>query len=793
MLNGPTGFRLVAAACLATFVATFVGSSGCIRLPTGEDASAPSLGSAARKAAVVVWDGDKHGGGKEWANCNLKSACESTVQVAPATGTKSSVALQWRSKGKDWKGFGWNWFGFYPEDAGTDLTKYQNLVFSIRLKVEDPKRAPDLKDIKVGLASSNKVNVESEGVPLLSYVDSLSDGEWHEVVVPIHDLTKGKGKNFDLTRTWEFRLGEYSLVEHDFTVFLDDIGFDNRAVISMISLPEKRNPTALGSQVVDVTAKVDLGAAGAAVSPYIYGVSHGDAETLHEMGVPMRRMGGNLSSVYDWKTGFVSAGADWFFENRKALETPHPQENWWVVMQRENKKYGMKSFFTLPSEWVAKDGTSSGFPKSMYPDCDDFAPDRPDACNGKLKQKNKEGKQLELRCSAERPTQNGKHVGAEYNVDLLKYCIKDAGFGRADQGGIDVVSIDNEPMLYRQTHRDMWCKGFTADAFWDHTKKYAELIRQADPSVKIAAPALWGWTAYSYSSGDQDYQEEHGLSWDKAELLPDFKKYGPFAKDFMRRCAEYKAKTGRNLIDIFVFHGYPMTPQLDYGNQAAFAHPSPELQEFRVRDVRKFWDVTYRDPETWMGKEKWANGNIAYIPLMRRWMKEAGWDVPLAIGEYDHAGPEGGLEISGAVAQAETLAAFARTQLAYGMYWADPRKNGPLYFAFKMFRNPDGKRTAVGDHFIVGDVSDADSVGVYVFKDATRKVASFIITNKRAKTGAKLALDLGVAVPAQKAARYEYSGANLKAIGELPPLELSGKTLNVSIAPMSILRVDVQL
>ena len=48
----------------------------------------------------------------------------------------------------------------------------------------------------------------------------------------------------------------------------------------------------------------------------------------------------------------------------------------------------------------------------------------------------------------------------------------------------------------------------------------------------------------------------------------------------------------------------------------------------------------------------------------------------------------------------------------------------------------------------------------------------------------------------QKAAqRYadEYSKVNPKAIGELPPLSVSGKTLNVGLAPMSIVRVDVQL
>lgn len=769
-------------------------SASCIKLPTNDLGGSNTAKVSVSDEVSLVWDGEKHGGNaKEWANCNLKSACKSIGKAAPGAGVNGSIGLQWQAQGKDWKGMGWNWFGFWPEDGGTDISQFKNLSFWIRLKVDDPKQAPDLKDIKVGLAGSNKAKLETEGVTLISYVEGLSDGKWHEVVVPISDLLKGKGKDFDLTKAWEFRLSEFAMNERNFTIFIDNIGFDNRKIVSLISLPEKRAQAALGSDVIDVTAKVDLAAAGGVVSPYIYGVSHGDAETLHEMGVTSRRMGGNLSSVYDWRTGYTSAGADWFFENRKALETPHPQENWWVVMHRENKKYGMKSFFTLPSEWVAKDDTSSGFPKSVYPNCEQFAPDRAEACNGKLKEKDKEGKPIELRCSKEHPTQNGKYVGVEYNVELVKYCVKDAGFGRADQGGIDVISIDNEPMLYTQTHRDIWCQGFSYDDFWERTKKYAELIRQADPSAKIAAPGLWGWTAYVHSSADLDYRVEHGLGWDKMDQLPDFKKYGPFARDFMRRCAEYKKKTGRDLIDIFVFHGYPMTPKLGWDQQAAFVHPTPELQEFRVRDVRKFWDESYRDPETWMGKESWANGNIAYVPLMKRWMKEVGWDVPIAIGEYDHAGPEGGLEISAAVAQAESFAAFARAQVSYAMYWADPRKHGPSYFAFKMYRNPDGKRTAVGDRFIVAEVSEADSVSVYVFKDTQRKVASLLILNKRASKGVRLTVDLGVDVPAQKAAQYEYSSANLKAIGELPPLDVSGKSVKLSVPAMSILRVDVQL
>lgn len=766
--------------------------SSCIRPPPYDPSKDEASKVDVSKNVELVWDGDEKGGNaKEWANCNLKSGCKSTVRAAVAEGVNKTVGLEWHAEGKDWKGFGWNWHGFWPENAGTDVSEYKNLTFWIRLRLDDPKQAPETKDITVALAGSTNKG-ETAQVSLIGYVDSLADQAWHEIVIPLSDLTKGKGEKFDLTRTWEFRLGEYGVKERNFTVFVDNIGFDNRKITSLISLPEKRKPAPVGADVVAVTAKVDLKAPGVAVSQGVYGVSHGDAEALHEMGVAVRRQGGNTSSPYDWKTGFTSAGHDWFFENRKAIETPHPQENWWVVMHKENKKYGMQDFFTMPMEWVAKDGTSAGFPESLYPNCEEIAPDRPGACNGKSKEKNKEGNPITFRCG-KIPTQNGKFVGLEYNVELVKYCINDAGFGRADQGGIGIISLDNEPGLYIETHRDMICNGWTYDGYWERTKKYAELIRAADPSVKIAAPAMWGWTEYSLQSADLMYREEHGLGWDKQSELPDFKKYGIFTLDFMKRLAEYKKKNGKDLLDIFVFHGYPNTPKLGWDNRAEFSHPSPELQEFRVRDVRKFWDESYRDPDTWMGKESWANGNIAYVPLMRRWMKEAGWSAPLAIGEYDYSGPEGGMEISAAVAEAESLASFARTELAYAIYWSDPRKHGPVYFAFKMFRNPDGKRTAVGDHFLVGEVSDFDSASVYVYKDTKRKVASLMILNKRANKGAKVTIDLGVAVAGQKAPRWEYAGTNQKAIGELPPLDVNGQKLDVSVAPMSITRIDVKI
>ena len=97
----------------------------------------------------------------------------------PREGINGSVGLEWHVEGKDWKGFGWNWHGWWPKNAGTDVSEYKNLSFWIRLRLDDPnKEGPTLKDLSVVLAGSSKGGEdETAQVPLIGYIDSLSEPE----------------------------------------------------------------------------------------------------------------------------------------------------------------------------------------------------------------------------------------------------------------------------------------------------------------------------------------------------------------------------------------------------------------------------------------------------------------------------------------------------------------------------------------------------------------------------------------------------------------------------------------
>ena len=62
--------------------------------------------------------------------------------------------------------------------------------------------------------------------------------------------------------------------------------------------------------------------------------------------------------------------------------------------------------------------------------------------------------------------------------------------------------LDNEPMLWNSTHRDVHPSPTSYDELRDKTWAYAAAIKAADPSAQTLGPVLWGWCAYLYSAVD---------------------------------------------------------------------------------------------------------------------------------------------------------------------------------------------------------------------------------------------------------------------------------------------------
>lgn len=172
---------------------------------------------AAPAAAIIVWDGEKEGGAA-WA---MPEANKSTLKPQTETVHAGMGALAFSGEGKDWTSCGWNWHGWWPKNAGTDISQYANLVFWLK----SGGAAPDT--LKVCLTSNNRKPTLQ--VSITAFCANVADGTWHEVVIPLRALY-GDHTEFDPKNAWEIAIHTYSAESRKLAFFLDDIGFDNRDV-----------------------------------------------------------------------------------------------------------------------------------------------------------------------------------------------------------------------------------------------------------------------------------------------------------------------------------------------------------------------------------------------------------------------------------------------------------------------------------------------------------------------------------------------------------------------------------
>ncbi len=197
-----------------------------------EDASgaAPASGAEAPASFApsgtknLVWDGDGTGNtAKGWADCEDKGSCTTKVEVASREGVNGSAAVHFQGKGARWIGMGWNWFGWWPKDAGSDISPYDTLKFSLRVVVPDPNNAPPPAATTVALRCSAGEKT-SASVTLERFLQNPGDGKWHDVEIPLAEFYKGnEGQAFDRKTAWELNLGTWAPHDRSFDIYVDDI------------------------------------------------------------------------------------------------------------------------------------------------------------------------------------------------------------------------------------------------------------------------------------------------------------------------------------------------------------------------------------------------------------------------------------------------------------------------------------------------------------------------------------------------------------------------------------------
>lgn len=454
---------------------------------------------------------------------------------------------------------------------------------------------------------------------------------------------------------------------------------------------------------------------GHSIDPMIYGIAY-SARTDHEdsylwqLRPAARRWGGNPTSRYNWKLGNAwNTAADWYFTNVNYTDNPNFH---WSQFLEDNRRRGVQTALTVPIlGWVAKDTTSSSFPVSIFGAQQSVFPGR---SGGNGVRRNGET----IKPGA--PSQTSVPMPPEE----IEAWVRDIRARDQKAGGrsVHLYYLDNEPMLWHITHRDVHPEPVTYDELLERTIAYGSAIRRADPEAVIAGPALWGWPAYFYSAADK----EAGFI-----LRPDRRKHGdvPLLEWYLRQLRDYEKKTGVRILDVVDVHYYPQAKDI-YRNGGLGA-ANPESAALRLRSTRSLWDKAYFD-------ESWINDSVQLLPRLQKMIDDNYPGRRISIGEYNFGGEQ---HISGALALAETLGRFGQfPTMAAAYYWTYPKEGSPAYHAFRAYRDYDG----AGARFLDTSVptSAPEPLSLFASRDGSNKKVVAIVVNRSADDPLRTFVDI---------------------------------------------------
>lgn len=576
-------------------------------------------------------------------------------------------------------------------------------------------------------------------VPGAPHREARADG-WVEISLPMSALNPS-GAVFDGI---VFRARH--LVSHD-PVLLDGISLigGSRAAASE-PRPIRRVPVV-----------VDCRAASHPIDPMIYGIAYSFQGTgddwVWELNPGARRWGGNPSSRYNWELGNAwNTASDWYFQNVDYTGRAGYSYDEFLDEQRQR---GTATALTVPTlGWVAKDAKSWSFPVSVLGPQQATAPENADAGNGVALDGSKMPPGPPERTSRAAPP-----AFVERWIRAIR--AKDATRGRS----VKMVFLDNEPTLWDSTHRDVHPEPVGYDELLERTLSYASAVRRADPDVLIGGPVAWGWPGYFYSG--KDAAAGFGVH-------PDRLLHGnvPLVPWWLRNVRKAEKAAGTRLVDLLDLHFYPQGPGIGI---AEAGDVDRETAARRIRSARALWDPTYRD-------ESWIEEPIRLIPRMKKWVADEAPGLGLVIGEYNFGAER---DMSGGLALAEALGHFGTEGLTAAFYWTYPPRHSAAYWAFRAFRNYDGRGGRFQD--FTAAVRAAAPLSVFASRDraTTRAVLVLLSEDKVAAVSARLDLSRCGRVSSMRL--HTYAGKESGFESTIP------KDLDLSLPPWSISVLEVNL
>jgi uncharacterized protein (TIGR03437 family) len=566
---------------------------------------------------------------------------------------------------------------------------------------------------------------------------------------------------------------------------------------------------------------VDAGAARHAISPDIYGVNFywdlGDASDPNhaayaaagpDVRATVRRWGGSSCSEYHWQFDVSNVDVYWFFEILPDLSmdaSKLPEGGYFNQFADQARATGGKILSSVAMlGWLPKARAQMcSFSENIYgyqckmdsnpllpcgngirydPACGD-----PTVADGKAPQNPS--------YIHNNPADAYVWHDESFQAAWIQYLV--SRYGQGNQGGVAIWDLDNEPIWWDSDHRDIHPNPYTYDELLAADLKYAQAIKQADPTALVAGPVGDNWASLWFSKADivAGWSTASGNYWSNPV---DRNAHGGMAllPWYLQQFQSYERQHGTRLLDYLDQHAY-----LAPANVAFASAGDSATQALRLRSTRVFWDPNYLVSGDYWIRDVDNNGATVapyFIPRLRQMIGQYYPGTKLAFTEYNWGALD---DINGGLAQADLLGIFGREGLDLATLW-DPgpvpkpalfspptppglKPTDPGAFAFKIYRNYDGIGGTFGETGVQATTGDPDQLSIFAAQRSDAALTILVLN----KTTGDLSSTVQIAnfTAAGGAQVWRYGPANLNAIlRQQPDAALNGGSITAAFPAYSM-------
>jgi mannan endo-1,4-beta-mannosidase len=253
------------------------------------------------------------------------------------------------------------------------------------------------------------------------------------------------------------------------------------------------------------------------------------------------------------------------------------------------------------------------------------------------------------------------------------------------------------------------------------TEALSQAVLRIDPTAKIFGAVMYGWKEFL------DLQDAP----DSAAMNKTFDTYVDF---YLAQMKSLEKRDKKRLLHVLDLHWYPEAqgggnPSTGLGaKRITLGDTSPDSVEARVQAPRSLWDPTYVE-KSWITQYSTKGQPIQLIPWLQAKIDRRYPGTQLAFTEYDYGA---GDHISGGLAQADVLGIFGKYGIFMANYWGDLKPYNLA--AYELYRNYDGKGSAIGDRAVSAGQDDVAQASIYAATESKNPgILWVVVLNKNQK------------------------------------------------------------